>query len=442
MIRRYLQSAGTRARSAAERIGVASGAFGLLAIGFWQGLQVTTVTVVLWVVSLKLLYLKAVGSFVVFTTFLLCSGALLLWEVSRSRDPKTYRHDGPPVDALIPVFRDGAVVERSVESLLDSDYENLRIRVVTEPGDTETIRAAESLAADEPTVEVWENDRPGSKSGAINSAVARSDADHFVVFDADEVVAPSFVPAAMGRLTDGVDVFQGRRVPEPTGLVETLAYCERALFHASYQLVELTGFTNCRSSSTAFTRDALESVGGYQDCLTEDLAFAHAAFRHGLDVEQHRNHVNTMEAPHTLRDLWGQRKRWRTGQVEYLHRVLSGKASGGDPKRRLLSFGRIATSLLGSLLTLTLVSKFLVLFLADAASLYLAPLALLGLLVGGLLWVDVADGVADSSATTWVGAIAAAPVVIPLFGLLTLSALFGYTLTWDGEWFRVAKTSG
>jgi len=442
MIRRYLRSAGQRARGVAERLGVAGGAFGLLAIGFWQGLQVTTVTVALWVVSLQLLYLEAVGSFVVFTGFLLCSGTLLLWEVSRPRDPDNYVQDGPPVDALVPVYRDGDVLARSVESLLDSDYRNLRVRILTEPGDRETARAATALAADEPAVEVWENDRPGSKSGAINSAVARSEADHFVVFDADEVVSPSFVPAAMGRLTDGVDVFQGRRVPEPTGLVETLAYCERALFHASYQLVELTGFTNCRSSSTAFTRDALATVDGYADCLTEDLAFAHAAYRHGLTVEQHRNHVNTMEAPHTVRDLWGQRKRWRTGQVEYLHRALTGKASDGDPRRRLVSFGRITSSLLGSLLTLTLVSKFAVLFLADVESLYLTPLALLALLVGGLLWVDAADGVVDGSARTWVGAVLAAPVVIPLFGLLTLSALFGYTLTWDGEWFRVAKTSG
>lgn len=442
MIRRMVRSASQRLRSPAERVGVAGGAFGLLAVGFWQGLQVNSVSVALWAVSLRLLYLKAVGSFVVFTGFLLVSGALLLWEVTRVRDPETYRHDGPPVDALIPVYRDGEVVHRSVESLLESDYENLRIRVLTEPGDTETIRAANDLAAGESSVEVWENERPGSKSGAINSAVARSDADHFVVFDADEEVTPSFIPAAMGRLSDGVDVFQGRRVPEPTGFVETLAYAERALFHASYKLVELTGFTNCRSSSTGFTREAHETVGGYDDCLTEDLAFAHAAYRHALDVEQHRNHVNTMEAPHTFRDLWGQRKRWRTGQVEYLHHTLSGKASGGTPTRRVISLGRIASSLLGSLLTLTLVSKFLILFLADVESLYLAPLALLTVLVGGLLTHDIADGSAEHSLTTWIGAIVAAPVVVPLFGVLTLSALFGYTLTWDGEWFRVAKTSG
>lgn len=431
-----LGGVGRSIRRTLERTGVLAGTLVLLAVGLYQGIQYDSVTVAVWSLTLRVLYLDAAMTFVAFTGFLSLSGGLLLWEVTRPRKQDEYRHDGPVVDALIPVYGDGVVLPRSVESLLDSEYENLRIRIVCEPNDEETIAAAESLAADEPTVDVWINGRPGSKAGAINDAVERSDADNFLVFDADEVIAPTFVPAAMGALTDGADVFQGRRVPEPTGAVETLAYCERALFHASYKLVELTGFANCRSSSTAFTREAWEAVDGYVDCLTEDLEFAHACYRHDLDVRQSRNHVNRMEAPHTLGDLWGQRKRWRTGQIEVLHRMLLGRG-GGRSWRRAVSLGRICSSVGGSLLTLTLVSKFAVLLVADAESLYLAPLAVLVLIVAGLVARDARDGAVDDIHRSWI----AVPLLVPAFGILTLSATFGYLLTWDGEWFRVTKTA-
>ncbi|WP_058367622.1 glycosyltransferase [Haloparvum sedimenti] len=437
MLRSAFDRADAVVRRAAERTGVLTGSATLLGVGLWQGVQVQGVTLALWVISLRVLYLDAVATFVGFTAFFALAGGLLLWEVTRRRDEDRYLYEGPTVDALIPVYRDGEVLERSVESLLDSEYADLRIRVITEPGDCGTRGVAEALAAEHPAVEVLENGRPGSKAGAINDAVARSDAEHFLVFDADEVVAPSFVPAAVGALEHGADVFQGRRVPEPTGLVETLAYCERALFHASYKPVELTGFANCRSSSTAFTREALATVGGYADCLTEDLEFAHACYRHGLDVEQCRNHVNLMEAPHTVGDLWGQRKRWRTGQVEVLHRTLLGKGDGSH-RRRLLSLGRLVSSMLGSLLTLTLASKFAVLMLADLAPFYLAPVLVVGATVGGLIVRDRADGAVDGAHPVWL----ATPLLVPFFGVLTLSSVLGYALTWDGDWFRVAKTAG
>ncbi|MDZ7730093.1 MAG: glycosyltransferase [Natrialbaceae archaeon] len=113
---------------------------------------------------------------------------------------------------------------------------------------------------------VLENRNPGSKANAINDAVERIETDYFAAFDVDERIDPDFIPTAMYHLTeDGQDIFQARRVPRVTGPVEGLAYCERLLFHAGYKLVEPLGFTYCRSSSSAFSRGAFETVGGLDD---------------------------------------------------------------------------------------------------------------------------------------------------------------------------------
>lgn len=414
----------------------AAGVFGLLVLfGLYEGVQRNVLSVELLWFSLEVVWLDAAATSVVFLAFVAVSGGLLLREVWTPSTDVTRRDDGPPLTAIVPVYRDGDVLHRSVESLRNAAYANLEIVVACEPDDAETKAAAAELAGG--SVSVIENRYPGSKAGAIRTVVEASAADSFAVFDADEVVDEEFLSAGMGALHDeGYDVFQGRRIPEPTGIVEALAYCERVLFHASYKIVEPTGFQNCRSSSTLFTREAFETVDGYDDLLTEDLAFAHKCFRHGLDVRQARNYTNLMEAPHTLTDFWGQRKRWRIGQVEVLDATLRGQLTAGPVYRRVLSLGRMVTSLAGSVFTVVVLAKWLVLVVFDAELLFLLPIASVALLAMGVGLADARSGSVDSLVPVTL----CAPLVYPVFGLLSIKSVLEYLVSWDGSWYHVEKT--
>jgi cellulose synthase/poly-beta-1,6-N-acetylglucosamine synthase-like glycosyltransferase len=418
-----------------ETVGSAGTVLALVLVGIYQGLQQTVLSVDLLWLSLEVVWLDAAATSVVFIGFVLLSGGLLLREVWAPPTTVTTRDDGPALTVIIPVFQDGGVLHRSVESLRSANYTNLEIVIACEPDDDETLSVATELAGG--AVSVIENRYPGSKSGAIRTAVEQSTADSFAVFDADEIVDPNFLSAGMGALHDeGYDVFQGRRIPEPTGFVEALAYCERVMFHASYKIVEPTGFHNCRSSSTLFTRETFETVDGYDDLLTEDLAFAHKCFRHELDVRQARNYTNLMEAPHTLQDFWGQRKRWRIGQVEVLHATLHGRLTDGPLSRRVLSLGRMVTSLGGSIFTVVILSKWSLLVFVDAELFYLLPILAVAIVAMGV-------GLADSRAgsiTSVVPITCCAPLVYPVFGLLSIKSILEYVFSWDGTWYHVEKT--
>lgn len=418
---------------AAEYGGYCAATVGLLAFGFVTGQDVQSFTLDLLVATVRVVLLDAVSSALGFAAFGTFTGLLLLREVRT--DPEEPSHEGPPVTAIVPVYRDANVLSNSVESLAASAYEDLSVVVVGEHDDEASRREALRLADAYDRVEWLENGYEGSKAGAINYAVERSEADHFAVFDADETVDPAFVSAAMERLVGDYEVFQGRRVPQPTGPVETVAYCERVLFHASYKLVELVGFRNCRSSSTAFTREAFESVGGYDDVLTEDLDFSHKVYRAGVPVARARYRTNEMEAPHSLRDLWGQRKRWRIGQVEVLHRTLRELARSPTDLRTLVSTVRIVSSLLGSVFLLTLVSKFVVLLLLDLETFYLLPLAVILGTVAAVAAVDRRHGDVDDLSVSWI----ATPLVYPFFGLMTIKSVLEYLFSWGGEWYHVEK---
>jgi cellulose synthase/poly-beta-1,6-N-acetylglucosamine synthase-like glycosyltransferase len=416
--------------------GCATLSVALLALGFLTGTQTEVVTVDTLFVSIRMAFVDALTSVLLFTGFVVLTGSLLVAEVYRTREPDATLTDGPPITAIVPVYRDADVLANSVESLVDSNYENLRVLILSEYDDEATQAEADRLAEID-CVEHVTNGNPGSKAGAINFAVEYADADHFAVFDADEVIAPEFIGSGAYYLHEtDYEVFQGRRVPQPDGWVETLAYCERVVFHASYKIVELLGFANCRSSSTMFTRTAFDAVDGYDDMLTEDLDFAHKCYRKGVDVKQARNYTNKMEAPHTLADLWGQRKRWRIGQIEVFHKTVRELPTADHPVRTLVSLLRVSSGLVGTVFLLILASKVLVLLLVGLELVFLSPLASTVVLVALVAYRDADDGMIDGVPAS----AALTPLIYPFFGLMTLKCAMEYLVSWEGEWYHVQKT--
>lgn len=391
--------------------------------------------------SIQLIFVESVVWVSGFTFLGLLVGVSMTSSVWRGGRPETYLEDGPPITAVVPAYRDAEVLDVSVESLLDTDYEDVTVAMLVEPDDQETVERARELEDLHDDAVCLENGYEGSKAGAINYAVEWSDDDHFAVFDVDEWVSPEFLPRAMSEMTGDVDVFQGRRVPRPTGAVETLAYCERAAVGSAYNFVEMFGFTDCQSASTAFTREAFDAVDGYRDVLTEDIEFAHAVHREGLEVVNDRRCTNTMEAPHSLRDLWGQRKRWRIGQLQVFHNRVNETVNGEERSvnaRKVTSLAR-AFGAFAAGLSLVLVGVHVAMLAASGvASGFLAPYLVMTATIGVVWTKDMRDGRVGRPPLT----LALAPLVYLGHGLLTLKALLEYYLTWDGEWYQVAKSGG
>lgn len=416
-----------------ERTGTSLGIAGLLALGFLTGGDLWTVIIEPFFVQFDFFE----GEFYVglFTVVITVTGFLLGYDVWFGGLSGERLSSGPTVRTVIPAYRDADVVDESVTSLLDNEYDPLEIVVVVEPNDEPTQKRARELADRHETVTCLVNDSPGSKATAINCAVERGDADYFVVFDADERASPEFVSTAMGELTGDVDVFQGRRVPRPTGPVETLAYCERVAVQAGYLVGDLAGFTHCQSSATGFTREAFDAVGGFVNVLTEDIYFSHQVHRADLSVTVDRQCTSSMEAPHTISDLWGQRKRWRIGHVEVcknrIHEVLKGPGGPAD----LVAVGRALGAVLAGGILLVLTAQILMLLLLNPAPALVSFGCIFGMIAS--VWSrDLLDGRVGLPSWT----IVLAPLVYLGHGVLTVKAVFEYALTWNGEWYQVTKT--
>lgn len=407
----------------------------IIALGYIQG----SLSIVLALPTLlggsSVVLLQAVIACFTISGLFVISNVILASQLAIT-ESKSISKDSSPVTAIVPVHQDESVLHRSVKTLLDSNYDNIRVVIVVEPDDEASAKRAQELADDE-RVEVLVNTRySGSKAGAINYAAEETDSEYLAVFDADERVDPCFIPSAVAKLGD-CDVVQGRTIPEPDGLVEMVAYYESVILGdlSKRVLSVVTDFTMAASRTIVMRRETFEEVGGYDPAmLTEDYAFAFECYKADVDVLEHFSHASTIEGAHSVRDWWGQRKRWMTGYTQVLHITL-GDCLSPKNYRTYLSPLICAGSVLGNLFMLQLVSKVAVLVMNGGISWITLPVLAL---IGSALAIRIYDSRASRIEGIGVGCVVA-PLILPLYSLAGLKAIVEYVLTWDGGWYSVVK---
>jgi cellulose synthase/poly-beta-1,6-N-acetylglucosamine synthase-like glycosyltransferase len=407
----------------------------VVAFGYVQGSLAMAVTLPSILGGSSITVLQAVMACFTLSGLFALSGVILVGQLTL-RDGDRFPTNGPTVTAIVPVHRDASVLHRSVESLLASRYESLQVIVVAEPEDDASLSRARELATNE-RVEVLVNTRyPGSKSGAVNYATEETTSEYVAVFDADEHVDPQFVSTAVAKLDD-CDVVQGRTIPEPDGFIETVAYYESVVLGDLSQrlLTAVTDFKMAASRTIVMRRTAFESVDGYDPAmLTEDYAFAFDCYEANLNVVEQFEYASTIEAAHTPADWWGQRKRWMTGYAQVLHSQVTDCLSPQN-YRSLLSPIICAGSVLGNLFMLQLVSKAAVLVVNGGTGWMVLPAAIL---VGSALALRAYDTHAGRLDDIGVGYVLM-PTILPLYSLVGIKAMVEYVVSWDGEWYSVAK---
>jgi cellulose synthase/poly-beta-1,6-N-acetylglucosamine synthase-like glycosyltransferase len=404
----------------------------LTGYGFFQGLNIANLNISFSFFSVQALILDAISSSVAFTIFITIFGAFLIKEIYSNKEIP-YAKKEKPLLAIIPVYNEADILHKSVEGLKDSDYENLDICVVCEEGDEASIDKADQLGCKTIT-----NNYPGSKAGAINTAFEEfEDYSYYAIFDSDEQIQEDFLKKGVGLIQQGYEAFEGRRVPKTGGMVEAFSYCERFIFYLLFKFMELTGFHNLGSASVIMKRQVWEKTGGFDDMLTEDLDFHHKSFRANIDVVNDRRINTLMEAPHNWKDFWNQRKRWRMGWVQVLHKTLTGGYSNYKSLRGLYSTSRIIMGVVATISILILIPKILVLALLDLDTFYIAPLAILTFMTMAASYKD-----RNLASIEFIGPKALLSIaVLPLTSFLTLKSLIQYLIRGECEWYQVEKRS-
>ncbi len=292
--------------------------------------------------------LAIIGEFIVMVFFMgdiLMSGRLILVGIfaviDRLRRPHALASPGfnPRVAVLIPAYNEEKVIVRTIRSVLNSDYANLRIIVIDDGSSDRTTEVArQAYAAQIATGHIQVLTKPnGGKAAALNFALDHLTEEFYVGIDADTVIAadaiskliPHFEDPRVGAVAGNAKV--GNRVNLWTRW-QALEYItsqnfERRALDLFNVVVVVPGAIG------AWRTGPVKAVGGYPiNTVAEDADLTMALLEQKLKVVYEDRALAFTEAPIDAKGLMRQRFRWSFGilQAVWKHRLafVRNKAMG------------------------------------------------------------------------------------------------------------------
>ncbi|MFJ4919745.1 glycosyltransferase [Streptomyces sp. NPDC088725] len=258
----------------------------------------------------------------------------LWWQMHAWRTPETLastsfdRPDGGregSFSLLLPARHEQAVLEHTIQRLLESSHTDFEIIVIVGHDDPETAGVAEWAAACAPgrVRVVTDTHEAKNKPKALNTALPYCTGDFVGVFDAEDQVHPALLTHVDHAFrTTGADVVQGGvQLINFHSSWYSLRNCLEYFFwfrsrlhlHAQKGFIPLGG-------NTVFVRtDVLREAGGWDpDCLAEDcdLGVRLSSAGKKVVVAYDSDMVTREETPGSLMSLLKQRTRWNQGFLQ------------------------------------------------------------------------------------------------------------------------------
>ena len=261
--------------------------------------------------------------------------------IDRLRRPYRPASSGfcPRVAVLIPAYNEESVIVRTIRSVLNSDYKNLRVIVIDDGSLDRTAEVAAAAYAQDIAagrVQVLTKRNEG-KAAALNYALDRITEDAYVGIDADTVIAPDaiskliphFEDPAIGAIAGNAKV--GNRVNLWTRW-QALEYItsqnfERRALNLFHVITVVPGAIG------AWRTAPVKAAGGYPvNTVAEDADLTMSLLEQGWKVDYEDRALAFTEAPIDARGLMRQRFRWSFGtlQAVWKHRAafVRNKAMG------------------------------------------------------------------------------------------------------------------
>ena len=273
-----------------------------------------------WVgTGFTVLFLLAIGLGVSRMVFM---GVLATVQARRERARVFDTAYAPSVSVIIAAYNEAKVINKTIATLLSSDYPALDILVVDDGSKDDTAGVVAAAYGTDPRVTVIRKPN-GGKASALNLGIRQCRGEIIVALDADTVFAPDtvnklvrhFADPAIGAVSGNVKV--GNR-NNPLTIWQAVEYITSQNFdRRAFDL--LNCITVVPGAVGAWRKDAVILAGMYSSqTLAEDTDLTFKIRKLGYRIVTDNAALAYTEAPDTLRDLAKQRFRWAFGTLQCL----------------------------------------------------------------------------------------------------------------------------
>lgn len=242
----------------------------------------------------------------------------------------------PFVTVMIPAHNEESVITKTVENILEMDYEKFEVIVIDDRSEDNTADVIKSIEKkhDKVTALIRDKDAFPGKSAVLNDALLLAKGEAILVFDADARVDADFLSKLIPNLEpEDVGAVQARKViiNKDYNFLTRCQNNEMTLdSHFQVGRDAVKGAVELRGNGELIKKTALEDIGGWNNyTITDDLDMSTQLHIKGWDVRFCPETIVYEEGIIYLVPLFRQRRRWMEGSIrrylEHFGEVLNSK---------------------------------------------------------------------------------------------------------------------
>jgi cellulose synthase (UDP-forming) len=228
----------------------------------------------------------------------------------------------PSVDVFIPTYDEPAfILRRTVIGCQAMSYPRKTIHLLDDTRRPEIQALAQELGCEYRTRPTNEH----AKAGNLNYAIARSNAELIVNFDADFIPTTNFLQRTVGFFQDPEialvqtpqSFYNADPIARNLGLEDILTPEEEVFYRQIQPMRDAAGSVVCAGTSFVVRRSALEATGGFvTESLSEDYFTAINLASQGYKVIYLEEKLSAGLAAESIADQATQRLRWAQGTLQ------------------------------------------------------------------------------------------------------------------------------
>jgi len=228
----------------------------------------------------------------------------------------------PGISILVAAYNEQASIADTLKSLAQQQYPGEFEVIVIDDGSKD---ATAEIVADNPHpwLRLLRQPRNMGKAAALNRGLAESRHDYVITLDADSylfgdalkrLVERYFNDPATTKAVAGTMLVRNSRKNWVTRAQEWDYFHGIAAIKRVQSLFQ--GTMVAQGAFSMYDRDALGMIGGWKDCVGEDIVLTWALLAKGWRVGHAENALCFTNVPENVPQLIRQRKRWSRGMIE------------------------------------------------------------------------------------------------------------------------------
>lgn len=248
------------------------------------------------------------------------------------------------VTVLIPVYNSKKCIKETIDSIKKQKYcGDIYINIIDDGSTDGSVELLNSIASDS-KITIIESSHMG-KSSALNKGLQHVKTDYTITVDTDTILHPLAIRTIMNKLvnsdkqtaaTAGCLFVKNSKKSFITKLQEwdySLGIFGIKLIQGNYNSTLVA-----QGAFSAYKTDALREIGGWQNCVGEDIVLTWELLSRGYTTNFAKNAIAFTEVPETFGSLGKQRKRWARGMIEAFKRVRVFSSKKLNFKSKFLMF--------------------------------------------------------------------------------------------------------